>query len=104
MSAHELTAAAEKLRKVAAKVTEADDNPTSWAVHFGHFEASNGLCDADAAWIALMHPGLAEPLAAWLEQAAEAHDGLVRTGCGDAAELIYQPAIAVAQAINGSGS
>jgi hypothetical protein len=55
----------------------------------------------NAVWIALMQPALAEPLAAWLDQAATAYDNLVATNCGPAAELIYSEAMGVARTILG---
>ncbi|WP_405149522.1 hypothetical protein OG589_14810 [Sphaerisporangium sp. NBC_01403] len=51
----------------------------------------------DAEWIALVHPGLAEPLALWLE--AEAHMCEVRPG--NSAEGHTFHALKVARVING---
>jgi hypothetical protein len=99
MTAQELTTAAAKLREIAAKVPPADDDTTSWAVHFGHYGASNGLCDGDAAWITLMHPGLAEPLAALLDDTAAL---LVENDpFGEALDLARFE-LAIARAINGT--
>jgi hypothetical protein len=73
----ELRAAAAKLREVAGKATDgpwhpdADELGRGWDLRSatdGHM--AFGLTKADAAWIALVHPGLAEPLAEWLEKTA----------------------------------
>jgi hypothetical protein len=53
----------------------------------------------DAAWMALMHPGLAEPLAAWLEM--EAHMWDLR---GNSAEGNTFHALAAARALLGRGA
>ena len=50
---------------------------------------------ADAAWIALAHPGLAEPLAAWLEIAADDLGGaaayLARTAASSPPGEVFDP-------------
>lgn len=72
--------AVNELRAAAAKLREAKEQTSSlgpWRNHQMSVHAEDRpiamayQCYADAAWIALMHPGLAEPLAAWLEEAAE---------------------------------
>ncbi|WP_030506421.1 hypothetical protein [Microbispora rosea] len=86
----ELRAAANKLRETAKNATPgrwtsehqswAGDNAVLSYATNGHAVAVCGEeiagadhpASADAAWIALMHPGLAEPLAAWLEESANA--------------------------------
>jgi hypothetical protein len=50
----------------------------------------DNVTEADASWIALVHPGLAEPLAAWLESAANRAP----------TEVTYR-ALAVARVLNG---
>ncbi len=87
--ADELRAAATLLRERAAKATsgpwadlpylggdvyikEADGSYRFIAQTARHDDAFQ---PDDACWIATMHPGLAEPLAAWLEVEAEIADG-----------------------------
>ncbi|MGV9779732.1 hypothetical protein [Streptosporangium sp. NPDC003464] len=48
-----------------------DDNEREEDNYGGH---DLGSTEADAAWIAAMHPDLAEPLAAWLDEAARHAD------------------------------
>jgi len=54
----------------------------------------------DAAWIALVNPSLAEPLAAWLEQVAERAE---RLGVlhDDGGQAVNRNALAVARVLNG---
>lgn len=71
-----LRAAAAKVRKAKAQASQggpwrndqmsvrAEDRPIAMAYQ----------CYADAAWIALAHPGLAEPLAAWLEETGRQYE------------------------------
>ena len=74
-----LRAAAARLEQAAAKAepgpwyTEPDDLDRGhdvWSRTTGHMPAF-GLSENDAAWIAMMSPVIAEPLSAWLEQAAD---------------------------------
>lgn len=74
-----LRAAAARLEQAAAKAepgpwyTEPDDLDRGhevWSRKTGHMPA-RGHCESDAAWIAMMSPVIAEPLSAWLEQAAD---------------------------------
>lgn len=74
-----LRAAAARLEQAAAKAepgpwyTEPDDLDRGhdvWSRKTGHMPAF-GLSESDAAWIATMSPVMAEPLAAWLKQAAD---------------------------------
>ena len=51
---------------------------------------------ADAVWMTLMHPGLAEPLAAWLEHVAEVWAFSKRSE--------REHALAVARALNGGAA
>jgi hypothetical protein len=46
-----------------------------WVAWTGAYDDEPDPSRADAAWIALMHTGLAEPLARTLEQAADAFEG-----------------------------
>ncbi|WP_431897863.1 hypothetical protein [Nonomuraea sp. bgisy101] len=56
------------------------------------------LYEPDADWITLAHPGLAEPLAAWLDDHASDHSTY---DCGwDDSEC---PALSLAREINGGG-
>lgn len=93
--AAELRAAAAKLRETAEQATAGP-----WQVRGGNQVSSNvvtldgsvvidggahqsakkavvfgAALHADAAWIALAHPGLAKPLAAWLNDVADAVEG-----------------------------
>jgi hypothetical protein len=80
--AEEWRAAAAKLRETAKAATpglwhpDADELGRGWDLR----SAANGLMlgfgftKADATWSALMHPGLAGPLAAWLEKTATQYD------------------------------
>ena len=83
-----------------------------------HAQPVRYVADAEtselAAWIALMHPGLAEPLAAWLEAAdlhepviCEKHEGCKPLGCQRCAEEDWpcadaRRAVAVARIILGT--
>jgi hypothetical protein len=119
-AAEELRAAAAKLRKTAKNATPgrwtaehqswAGDNAVLSYATNGHAVAVCGEevkgadhpASADAAWIALAHPGLAEPLAAWLESAAK-HAGKVVDPANQAI-IADQDALAVARVINGTVS
>jgi len=57
------------------------------------------ISDADWRWMAFAHPGVAEPLAAWLEAAADEYLTPYSTDCPAA-----YAALAVARAINGAAS
>ncbi|MFD0902378.1 hypothetical protein [Actinomadura sediminis] len=98
-----------------AEVTSENDriNDVEDAKDFRSVDITVGSAEADAAWIALASPQIAEPIAAWLEGAgcdlggAEAY--LARTVPGeifDPFEYVDEPdsvraALAVARAING---
>jgi hypothetical protein len=87
--------AAAKLREYAGML-ELGDVHGPWVVHTGPTGYPQSVCNvgapalicntftspkavpAEANWIALMHPGLAGPLADWLEHAATAHDATVQ--------------------------
>jgi hypothetical protein len=86
--AEELRAAATMLREAAA-----DSDSENW---YNAESLALSLDGADVAWIALAHPGLAEPLAAWLDDAAWTWD-VVRL-----AERRHL--LAVARVINGGAS
>jgi hypothetical protein len=126
--AEELRAAATKLRETASKAT-----PGPWEIRDGNKVSSNvvsredmvidggGWTDgtkavvygaaltADAVWIALASPALAEPLAAWLEGITARHN--LSPDFDDRDECIWcaepwpcpdlRDALAVARAING---
>jgi len=116
----ELRAAATIVRQAAAKAT-----PGPWRIRQGNTISSNiadrdghmvidgggwtdgtktvvygAALNADAAWIALMSPALAEPLAAWLESEALSLRSFDRSWHGTFAAR----ALAVARSINGSES
>jgi hypothetical protein len=63
------------------------------------------ISDADWQWMAFAHPGLAEPLAAWLENVTQAYPALLaaisegRQEAPERSELGH--ALAVARVING---
>lgn len=71
-------------------------------IHRGtdHEVPARYIADAEtpeiAAWIALMHPGVGEPLAAWLEGIAATWDGVSRNH--------REAALAVARAVLGGAS
>jgi hypothetical protein len=98
--AEELRAAAAKLRETAANAS-----PGPWSAQ--DFAFRHGL--ADAAWIALMDPAVAEPLAAWLEETARQYemppcdfpDGVCNS-CERRDDFVH--AMAVAHIINGNGA
>jgi hypothetical protein len=50
----------------------------AWVAWTGSADDEPDQSRADARWISLMHPGLAGPLADWLEHAAKAHDATVQ--------------------------
>lgn len=104
--AETLRAAAKLLREIAKNAA-----PGPWGVEYENskslsvlsysgqaFVAFIGVEDApgvrgDAAWISLVHPGLAEPLAAWLDATAEQYS---RSGCEPA---MADRALAVARTV-----
>jgi hypothetical protein len=53
-------------------------NQKAWVAWTGEYDDEPDQSRADARWIALAHPGLAGPLADWLEHAAKAHDATVQ--------------------------
>jgi hypothetical protein len=87
----------------------------AWLPSWSHEPWAAKPCWANSRWIALVHPGLAEPLASWLEKAAEdfrldvrvqddggyhsACDGVVGEDC-----ICFFDALAVARVLNGGGS
>lgn len=120
MTAHELTTAAGKLRACAAMA-----KPGPWAVSripgigrtvndpTGDFSLPIGtswVSQGDGAWIALAHPGLAEPLAelldtaqALIEEIPSLEHGHVEGGpCPDLACAFVFHARALSRLINGS--
>ncbi len=64
--------AAEESREHGFRVGTSDGQ--EWVAWTGAYDDEPDPSRADAAWIALMHPGLAEPLAAWLEETADLHE------------------------------
>jgi hypothetical protein len=100
--AEELRAAAAKLRETAKKATRGPWTSYSGRVdsHAGTIGiALNGYTDSE--WIALMHPGRAEQLAALLEEIARQHelppcnhpDGLCN-GCERRDDFVYSVNVA----------
>jgi hypothetical protein len=88
---------ADELREAAARCREAGAaaSPPPWrrdgmTIATGWDTAALAYNGVDAAWIALASPALAEPLAAWLEQAAHDFDVEVEEHrpdcCGDVHE------------------
>lgn len=76
-----LRQAAAKLRETAALVAwEPDDEGGTWREFFIKHGADLGLWREPEAWIALMDPQIAEPLAAWLEAEAELAERLSAPG------------------------
>lgn len=120
--ATELRAAAQLLRERSSAATSAPwsyDPDKMWnlpGMHYGEefvghrregertvCVAGTGPADdpqsmADAAWIALMHPGLGEPIAAWLERTADYY----RPGTTHPTHVVR--ALAVARALLGGAS
>lgn len=58
---------------------------------------------ADATWIALVHPGLAEPLALLLEDQASMYEDFLPHGA-DMAERVVWHGLGIARTINGTTS
>lgn len=130
--AEELRAAAEKLREaaeiatggpweirpgnnVSSNVAASSINGGGWMVidGGGWSEEVDGklktvvygaALNADAAWIALAHPGLAAPLAVWLEDGAKHYERYAESHGRDIAERVVYHGIAVARVINGGAS
>ena len=104
--------AAEESREHGFRVGTSDGQ--EWVAWTGAYDDEPDPSRADAAWIALMHPGLAEPLAAWLEAAdlhepviCEKHEGCKPLGCQRCAEEDWpcadaRRAVAVARIILGT--
>ena len=65
--------AAEESREHGFRVGTSDGQ--EWVAWTGAYDDEPDPSRADAAWIALMHPGLAEPLAMWLETEARSNAG-----------------------------
>lgn len=88
-------ALAQELRDAAAKVRKAAASAMSdnW---YSAEALAQSLCSEDVEWIALMGPVLAEPLAAWLDGAAENWRWVSSVVDADT-----HPAILTARAING---
>jgi hypothetical protein len=89
----------------------------AWLPSWSHEPWADKPCWANSRWIALVHPGLAEPLAAWLEQAAVWHDQttvvltdpnhVLHHACGGVAGedcKCFAHPLAVARALNGATS
>ena len=130
--AEELHAAATKLRETADAVPQGtDDDRKDWAGQPWRTEECDRDCacivyqgvypddpfkpvvppiqyvaDAETAehatWVALAHPGLAEPLATWLEAVAGGWEqsAVLSPGASDV-RFAAHPALAVARVING---
>jgi hypothetical protein len=110
-TAKEMRAAAHKLRESAENATPGpwgttpQDGVIAWRLGPGGFDDDYEYViedrqfehDEDASWVALVHPGLAQPLAEWLEM--EAHMVEKR---GLSAEGNTFHALKVARAINGT--
>lgn len=102
--ADELRAAAKVLRETAAAWTAyvADHAKTGGWYEPGHLAEALHIhvgspdAEADAAWIALMSPAVAEPLAAWFEKTA---DSLEAHAHGAWHEVLAPDALAIARAI-----
>jgi hypothetical protein len=95
-AAEELRAAAAKLRLAAAPADCVDE----WAEFYASDE---DVSATDRAWIALLSPALAEPLALWLE--SEARDAEeMDSGYPQLVGEKRRAAVAVAYVINGGGS
>ena len=110
--AEELRAAATKLRNTAQR---AHFEGERWFVDVAGPIASTAWLGPShdvltatwlqAAWVALMHPKLAEPLAAWLEALATGwQQSIALYPDGAATRFGDHPALAVARAINGGAS
>jgi hypothetical protein len=109
--------APEELRKAAARLRDlaADASTTPWMRGEGYVRKAvwtdGGLivvCDryaepGDLAWIATLHPGIAQPLADWLESVADAHIHLDdrEISAFDLPGTSTHPALDVARIING---
>ncbi|WP_395109833.1 hypothetical protein [Actinomadura sp. SCN-SB] len=122
----ELRAAAQRLRDTAADatrgpwvshptITREDGNDSAWTICRPYCEGTPDGCEddcgddflgeADADWIALMSPVLAESLAAWLDGVAKdvaTHDP--DDGCECTVSDSLHKALIVARSINGSES
>lgn len=110
-----LRAAAAKLRDTSKKVTHGppwtQDQDCPCCVVSGDLRpygaptVADRLDEGDASWIALVHPGLAEPLAAWLDfEAGFVEDSLTSGFTAEIIERRFKAALAVARALNGSQS
>jgi hypothetical protein len=105
----ELRKAAEKLRDLAV-----DASTAPWMKAAEHVKAvwtDDGLIvvrdryaeGGDLAWIATVHPGIAQPLADWLDSVADAHIHLDdrEISAFDLPGTSTHPALTVARIING---
>lgn len=108
-AADELRQAAAKVRDTHATLAETKDirgqlDLTEWGEWFGPDDIIN-LAEVNA-WIALMSPALAEPLAAWLEGCAGQAEAMRHNAefavCDEPGSV--QAALKVARAINGGAS
>ena len=104
-AAEELRTAATRLREVAAEATGGpwengeDDHLWIGGSVWGYSVRKKGeFLAGDPAWIALVHPGLAEPLASLLEVSAAAYEANAINLPGTAQML------AIARVINGGAS
>lgn len=107
--ADELRAAAAKLRETAGEIVNVNggDGFEKWTEFYGGDDDFPGefLDKRDLAWIALVHPGLAEPLAAWLDAVAGGWEESAKISPGSSgARFAAHPALAVARVINGGAS
>ncbi len=118
MSADQLKRAAAKLRQIGEQTTpgpwHAEQTISSDLImdDCGVLVADCGLDEdvvpeihADAAWIALANPAIAEPLADWLESDAGLIDDMTAVGFSDAILTAwFTPALTVARTILGEPS
>lgn len=105
--AEELRAAAAKLRETANRIPT--DIPTTGGGDYyrSRFEHAN-LYPGDLDWIALVHPGLAEPFAAVLDAAAEMYEWSFASCSADLRDRLepnvratVERELAVARVLNG---
>lgn len=107
-------------------ITRNDENDYAWTICRPICEQDSGECDpdcganvlttgaegceednvteVDASWIALVHPGLAEPLAVWLEDGAKHYEAYVESHGRDIAERVVYHGISVARVLNGGAA
>lgn len=105
--------APEELRKAAARLRDlaADASPAPWHEGVGLIRSGRAVAviydveaePGDIAWIATLHPGIAQPLADWLDTVADAHIHLDdrEISAFDLPGTSTHPALTVARIING---